>query len=183
MFEIFKNILEIFNQNSVAQTIGFLAVLVNIIAFVTAKDRIFLIFMAISSFVWGVHFWYLGLFSAAFVSFFDILKNIIALKYKRNIFISWFLIISYLIIWFFTFNLENIFSVIPILNAILSVIFINYLSWLKLKIWFLFILIFWFIYNYFWNSLGWMLSDAILFISGIIGILNILKQEKKKNFS
>lgn len=180
MFEIYNEILAIFSKNPVAQTIGFLAVLVNIIAFVTAKDRIFLIFMAISSFVWGIHFYYLWLISAAFVSFFDILKNIIALKYKRNIFIFWFLIISYFIIWIFTFNPENIFSIIPTLTAISSVIFINYLSGIKLKIWFLFILILWFIYNYFWNSLGWMLSDTILFVSGIVGILNILRNEKKQ---
>lgn len=176
MIEIFEKFLEIYNENKIAQIIWFIALFINIIAFVTSKDKIFLIFMAISSFVWWIHFYYLWLFTAAYISFFDILKNIIALKYKKNYYIFSFLIISYLIIWFYTFDFKNIFTIIPTINAILSVFFIYFLKWIKLKLWFLFILILWFTYNFYWNSLGWMFSDFILFISWIIWIINILKK-------
>lgn len=168
-----------FMQNPIGQTIGFIALFVNIFAFITSKDQKFLIFMAISSAIWGIHFLYLWLLSAAFISFFDILKNIIALKYKKNTYIFWFLIISYTIIGIFTFQNENIFSIIPIINSILSVIFIYYLEWIRLKIGFLCILCFWLIYNFFGNSLGGMMSDIILIVSSFIGMYNVLKERRK----
>lgn len=179
--QIFANFLTIFQENPTAQVIGFLAAFINFFAFATAKDKKFLIFMAISSFVWGVHFYLMGLFSAAFISFFDIVKNIIALKYKNNHYLSVFFLIVYVIIGIFTFEAGNYFSLLPIINSLLSIIFIFYFSGAKLKIGFLLILTIWFIYNFFGNSLGGMLSDIVLFIAGLYGLYKILQENKKSN--
>lgn len=176
---IFDKIYNIFLENPVWQTIGFIALIINIFAFVTSKDEKFLIFMAISSLVWWIHFYYLWLISAAYISFFDILKNIIALKYKKNKKLFIFLFLSYIIIWFFTFNKNEIFSVIPIINSLLSLFFIYFLKEIKLKIWFLIILFLWFFYNYSGNSIAGIISDTILILSTIIGIFNIIYRRKK----
>lgn len=180
--EIFLNyIITTFNENPIWQTIWFIALFVNIIAFVTSKDNKFLIYMVISSFIWWLHFYYIDLKVAAYISFFDILKNLLALKYKKNEYIFYFLLISYFLIWFFTFEPNSLISIIPAFNSLLSVFFIYYLKWIKLKIWFLFILALWFIYNFFWNSLWGMLSDTILFVSWIIWIFNILRENKNES--
>lgn len=172
---MYYNILEIFFYNPIWQSIWFIALFFTIIAFLSKKDDIFLIFMIISSFFWWIHFFYLWLFSASFINFFDTFKNYLAFKYKKNLYLLLFLVFCYLIIWFFTFDKENLLSLLPIFNSILSVYFIFYLKWIKLKIWFLFILFVWFIYNYFWNSLSWMISDVILFLSWLYWIYNIKK--------
>lgn len=177
--QIFENFIKIFQENPMAQAIGFLAAFINIFAFATAKDKKFLIFMAVSSFVWGVHFYLMGLFSAAFISFFDIFKNIVALKHKNNHYLSGFFLIAYIIIGIFTFEEGNYFSILPIINSLLSIIFIFYFSGARLKIGFLFILTIWFIYNFFGHSLGGILSDIALFIAGLYGLYRILQKKKK----
>lgn len=178
---IFDYVINVFSENPIWQTIWILALVISIFGFLTTKDNKFLIFSAISSLVWWLHFFYIWLFSAAFINFFDIFKNLMALKYKKNEYIFYFLLISYFIIWIFTFNPEKIVSIIPAITSILSVFFIYYLKWIKLKIWFLFILVLWFIYNFFWNSLWGMLSDTILFVSWIIWIFNILRENKNES--
>lgn len=178
MIEFISLCIEFFQENPFAQIIGFIAVIVNMIAFLTAKDKKFLIFMAISSWIWGIHFWLMGLFSAMGTSFFDIIKNLVALKYKRNKKIMIWFLIAYLVIWICTFDSVSYFSIIPIINALLSIYFIFYFKRAKLKIWFLFILLLWFIYNFTGHSLGGMLSDGILFISGIVGLFRILRGKK-----
>ncbi|PZM87496.1 MAG: hypothetical protein DLD55_01075 [candidate division SR1 bacterium] len=180
MMELYQRFLEVFQANPWAQTIGFLAVGVNIIAFVTAKDKKFLLFMAISSAIWGLHFYLMGLGTAAGVNFFDVIKNFIALKYKRNLlWISIFLVI-YGVIGYFTFDPSNLFSLIPILNAFLSLLFVFYLKGVWLKSGFLLILVLWFVYNFMGQSLGGMTSDVLLFLSGGYGLIRILLQEKKE---
>lgn len=179
MFECYQRFIEVFQENPWAQTIGFLAVGVNVIAFITTKDKKFLLFMALSSAIWGLHFYLMGLFTASGVNFFDVIKNLIALKYKRNLFWMSIFLLIYATIGFFTFDPSNLFSLIPILNAFLSLFFVFYLKGVWLKVGFLLILVLWFVYNFMGQSLGGMMSDILLFISGLYGLIRIFLQEKK----
>ncbi len=167
-------------ENPVPQSIGLLALILTIIAFTSKKDNLFLLFMIMASFFWWIHFMFLSLFPAAFINFFDTFKNYLAYKYKQNKKFFIFLIISYIIIWFFTIDVDNFFSFIPIFNSILSVFLIFYFRGIKLKLWFIFIVSMWFIYNYFWDSIAWMLSDMILFVSWWLGIYKINKSKKAR---
>lgn len=175
----FTSFLTIFQENPIAQSIGFVAVAVNIVAFATSKDKKFLVFMAISSLIWGIHFCLMGLLSAAGVSLFDVIKNIIALKYKRNLKLMLFFLGAYLLIWILTFDSNNLVSLIPIVNSLLSIYFIFYLKEVRLKLGFLLILFFRFSYNYLGHSLWGMMSDTILFFSWIYWIYRILQKKKK----
>lgn len=176
MFEWYDYFLQVFQVNPWAQTIGFLAVGVSIFAFITTKDKKFILFTAMSSAIWGLHFYLMGLRTAAGVNFFDVIKNLIALKYKRNLlWISIFLTI-YALIGYFSFDPSNLFSLIPILNAFLSLLFVFYLKGLWLKSGFLLILVLWFVYNFMGQSLGGMMSDVLLFLSGLYGLWRMLAQ-------
>ena len=166
-------------DNPVSQSIWLMALLLTIVAFVSKKDNIFLIFMILASFLWWIHFMLLSLLPAAFINFFDTFKNYLAYKYKQNKNFFIFLLISYIVIGFLTVDLNNYLSFIPIFNSILSVFLIFYFKWIKLKIWFIFIVSMWFIYNYFWNSIAWMLSDIILFVSWWLWVYKIYKSKKR----
>lgn len=166
-------------ENPVSQSIWLLALLLTIVAFVSKKDNIFLIFMIMASFLWWIHFTFLSLLPAAFINFFDTFKNYLAYKYKQNKKFFIFLLISYIFIGLFTVDLGNYLSFIPIFNSILSVFLIFYFKGIKLKIGFIFIVSMWFIYNYFWNSIAWMLSDMILFVSGWLWVYKIYNSKKR----
>lgn len=87
-----------FNENPIGQSIGIFALLVNTVAFATSKDKKFLIFMAISSGIWGIHFQMLGLLAGAGISFLDIFKNLLALQYPKNPYIFLTLFAIYAVI-------------------------------------------------------------------------------------
>ena len=176
-------LIKIFCEDTWWQTIGLLALWINIIGFLTKNDKKFLIFMMISSLFWWIHFQMLWLLAASYTNFFDILKNFLALKYKKNKIIPTILIFIYLIIWIYTYT-HNLISLIPIINSIASVTLIFYCQWIVLRIWFLCILWLWVSYNLVWHSIGWFASDIILFIAWVIGIMRILhcKNNKKGDF-
>lgn len=165
-------------QDPISQSIWLLALGFTIVAFTSKKDNIFLLFMIMASFLWWIHFMLLSLLPASFINFFDTIKNYLAYKYKQNKKFFIFLIISYLFIGFLTIDFDDYFSFIPIFNSILSVFFIFYFKWIKLKLWFILIVSMWFIYNYFWNSIAGMISDIILFVSWWIWIYKIYKSKK-----
>lgn len=165
----------LFREHPIPQTIGFFALLVNAIAFATSKDKKFLIFMAISSGIWGVHFAMMGMVAGAGVSFLDIFKNLLALKYPKHQAIFWGLLLLYLCIGFLTFEGGNWMSVIPSINAILALIFVFYLQGKALKVWFLLVLVLRFYYNRAGGSLWGMISDISLFCSGLYGLWKLVK--------
>lgn len=166
-----------FNENPIGQSIGIFALLVNTVAFATSKDKKFLIFMAISSGIWGIHFQMLGLLAGAGISFLDIFKNLLALQYPKNPYIFLTLFAIYTVIWYLNFEEGNWISILPSINAILALIFVFYLQRKQLKVWFLFILSLRFIYNRWGNSIGGMISDISLFLSGIYGLFQIKKEK------
>jgi len=179
---MFLNYLNVFLEEPIAQLIGLFALFFTIIWFVSKKDNIFIIFMVIASFLWWIHFFMLWLLSASFINFFDTIKNYLAFKYKKNKYIFIFFLFSYFLIGLISIDFNNYISIIPVFNSIFWLILIFYFKWIKLKLWFIFIVSLWFLYNYFWNSIAWMISDLILFFSWLIGVYNLSKSKILDNF-
>ncbi len=170
---------EIFFASIVAQIIWLFAFLVSVYNFLFCKDKKFIIVTAIASGVWWLHFMSLGLLSAGVINLFDIIKNILSLKYKRNIYWVSGFSVFYIIIGFFTYTGELV-SIIPTINAIISTYLVFYVRWIWLNIWFLFIIGLWMIYNYIWNSIGGLSTDVFLIGFGVIGIIRQILENKKK---
>lgn len=187
ILEYIKNLPQIFLENPIAQIIWFIAFFVSAYNFLFCKDRKFIIVTAIASFFWWLHFFLLwwgssqvlmyGLISAALVNIFDIFKNLISLKYERNIYWVVWISIVYLVIWFFTFKWYL--SVIPTLTAILSTYLVFYVRGVYLNLWFLVIILLWMIFNFLSGSIWWLMTDIFLFFFGLFGIYKMLQSEKK----
>ena len=170
---------EAYTLNPLAQIIWIGAFFISVYNFVFCQNKKFIIVTAIASGVWWLHFLSLGLMAAAVVNIFDVFKNIISLKYQRNL--KWVIAftIIYLIIWYISYT-GSIVSLIPTLNAIISTYLVFYVRWIWLNIWFLFIIALWMVYNYLWNSIGWLSTDIFLLWFGLLWILRqILKNNKK----
>ena len=169
----------IFLENPIAQTIWVLAFLVSVYNFLFCKDKKFIIVTAIASALWWMHYLILGLFAAAWINLFDVFKNMIALKYKKNLPLVISFTLVYIIIWIYTYTGQWI-SVIPTLTAILWTYLVFYVRWVWLNAWFIVIVLMWMSYNYIWNSIGWLWTDIFLIGFWIIGIIRQILTNKKQ---
>lgn len=163
-----------------AQSVGILAFFASLITFTMKQDKNFIIMMVLVSFLWFIHFGLIWLYAAAFINFVDIFKNILALKYKKNIFITWWVIVLYLIIWALTLRYGYM-EIIPVIASLASIYIVFQLSGIQMRLGFLGVVALWFIYNLHWGSWGWVLSDISIFVIWIIWIIRLLRD--KKDFS
>jgi hypothetical protein len=170
-------VIDIFKENFYGQLIWLLAFLVSIYNFLFCKDRKFIIFTAIASLIWGIHFYSIWLIAAALVNIIDILKNMLALKYKKSKNIAILFVLFYIIIWFITF--KSYVDIIPTLTAIISTYLVFYVRWIWLNIGFMGVIILWGIYNILWHSIWWLATDITLSITWVIWIIRIIYSEKK----
>ncbi len=184
MLEYIQNlpqvITELFKQNPWGQWIWMVAFLISIVNFSIWKNKSFIFIMMIASGFWWAHFMLIGALAASAVQFFDVIKNLFALKFEKNKYVALFFILAYILIWFFTY--KDVYSLIPILTSIFWVILVFYVRWVWLNIWYLWIISLWFIYNLYNNSVWWVMSDVVLWVVWIFWIIRILFFEKKKKW-
>lgn len=178
LLNLYDTVRELFILNPWWQFIGLIWFIVSVYNFMFCKNKKFIIFTMIASFFWWIHFFLLGLLSAAFINLIDVFKNALALKYEKNKYMTLWFIIIYMIISYFTFTW--LISLIPLATAILSTILVFYVRWVYLNIGFLFVIALWMIYNIIGWSVGWFLTDTTIFISGIFWIYKIIKSDNKK---
>ncbi|MDC0506261.1 YgjV family protein [Candidatus Gracilibacteria bacterium] len=165
--------------NPLAQIIGAIGFLVSIYNFLFCENKKFIIFTAVASVAFGFHYYSLGLIAAAGVNAFDVVKNLLSLKYERNLKLVLGFSLIYLIIGYLTYTGELV-SIIPTLTALASTYLVFYVRGIWLNIGFLFIILMWMVYNYLGNSIGGLSTDIFLIGFGLLGILRqILKNNKK----
>lgn len=175
---IFEQILFYFNENPLWQIIWIIAFIFNVFTFVVTNEKRFFILLAICSLLWWIHYHMIWWLSWAYISYLEIFSNLLILKYKKSIKLFFFFLVCYFVILYFTFEPWEIYSFIPVVNASLMAYFSFFLSGLRLKLWIPIVMIFWLIYDVSNFSIWWVVSDVVLFISGIIWIMRAYKEEK-----
>jgi len=165
----------------VAQIIGFIAFAVSLIAYHRKNKKIILSNMLISNILNLVHYLLLGAFSgcvtkllATFRDYFIILKE----KYNKlsNIAYLILFIMLYIIATIFTYN--GFLSILPLVAAIIYIIFIWNGDDVKIKKTAFFCYFLWLIYNIFVSSVAGIVSNIISIISTLIAIINAKKGDK-----
>ncbi len=176
----FYNIFEIFSENPLAQSIGFLGFIISMLTFLSKQDKTFMWRMTGASFVWAIHFLLLGALSAGFLNAIDVVKNLLAIRYPFHKGIAVAVLIVYVMVGIFFFiTTESITNLLPVAGSIAGTIIIFTLKGLWMRVAFLFVLMGWFVYNYTNHSIGGVTTDVILFITGVFGIYNMRKEELK----
>ena len=162
----------------IAQIIGLIAFIFSLVAYHRKDKKTILNNMLLSNILNLVHYLLLGAFSgcvtkilAIFRDYFIILKE----KYKNlsNIAYLIFFIILYMIATIFTYN--GILSILPLMSAIIYIIFIWNGNEILIKKTAFFCYFLWLIYNIFVLSIAGIVSNIISIISTLIAI----KREKK----
>lgn len=172
-----ESLIKVFIENPVAQAVGIFALFINIISIIFFKNNKFIYWIIITSLVWWIHFLFMWLYSGAIVNFIDIIKNYFSIKFKKNKKVMFIFIFIYLIIWIFLYT--DIYSLLPVLASFIWIYSFFLLKWRKLKIWYFFVVLCWFIYWYIWNSIWWATADFTLMISSIIWIVDFNKKVRK----
>lgn len=184
---------EIFLENPIAQFIGFIAFGMSMLTFLSGNDKAFMKRMTMSSALWALHFLAMGLLSAGLLNAVDVIKNILAIKYPKNKIIPVVMVIIYLLIGYVLFTVSwnmNLWGYewkntagkltdwLPIIGSIASTIILFTLRGVWMRVAFLCVLLSWLTYNVLGNSMGGVLSDVILFFTGIWGIWKAVKEDK-----
>ena len=170
-----------FLLNLVAQIIGHIAFVCSLIAYHRNNKKAILSNMVISNILNLVHYLLLGAFSGCITKLLAIFRDyFIILKEKNNklsnIFYLIFFIILYIIATIFTYN--GIFSILPLVAAIIYIIFIWNGDDIKIKKTAFFCYFLWLIYNILVLSIAGIVSNIISIISIIIAIVNVKKEGK-----
>jgi len=179
MFELISWLQEIFLGNPLGQTLWLIAFWVSVYNFLYCRDKKFILFALIASIFWGSHFFVLGLLSAAYINFVDVIKNALALRYEKNKYITLGFIMIYIILSYLTYNWPL--SLIPLATAILSTILVFYVRWVYLNTWFMIVIAMWLVYNFTGWSIGGVMTDITLMVSWLIGIYKIIKSDRLKS--
>ena len=161
------------------QSIWFIALIVAFFAFKEIDDRKLLIYLAICSLIWSLHFWIIWLYAAAWINLFDVFKNLAWLKWKKNNYWIIFFISSYISIWIATFIYTGaLFSFLPTITSVLGTIWVLYFRWIHMRLFLISTLLIWFSYNYIGWSYPWMISDIVLIWATIFWIYKLHNKDK-----
>ncbi len=158
------------------EIIWLIALFFNVVSYTEKNDRMLFIMLAICSFFYWLHFLWLGLLTASFINFFDVFKNLIVIKYKKNLYLFLLFTIVYLIIWYKTANGE-ILSYLLTFWSIISLFSAFYFTWIPLRLIYILTNFIYLIYSYFWNSLSWTLT-SIIFIFVLSSSIYILYRRR-----
>ncbi len=173
--------------STIWQIIGFIALFFVFLAFKETDDRKLIIYLAIGSGIWWVHFWVLGLVAASAINFFDVLKNCIGLKYKKNNYWVSFFVATYIAIWIMSYSYSgSLVSFLPTIASVLWAIAVFWFSGIPLRLIMMSTLFVWFTYNIIGGSYAGMASDIALIWASFYGIFKLkrstihsLKKEEK----
>ncbi len=183
--DLFFNLIHLFQENPLAQIIGFAGFGMSLLTFLSNNNEKFMIRMTISSFIWAIHFLLLGALSAGFLNAVDVIKNLLAIKYPFNKKISFVIVLIYIFIGFYLYiyiddgtDTEKMINLIPVGASIISTIILFTLKGIWMRIAFTIMLLGWFTYNISNGSIGGALTDCVLFITGVYGMYTMKKTEK-----
>lgn len=135
-----------------------------VLSFLETNDRKMFLLLAIGSFFYSIHFWWLGLITASIINFFDILKNVAVTKYKKNTSLFLFFTVIYTIIWVKTWNWE-LMPYLFTLASILSLYAAFFLKWITLRGVYFTSFTIQLIYTIVWHSLSWSIINLLFLLS------------------
>lgn len=158
------------------EAIWFIALIIRLAASFEKDDRKLFLLLATCSFFYWIHFFWLWLFTASFINFFDVTKNLVALKFKKNLYVFFFYIISYTIIG----GLTSHWHIIPFMFVIWSMISIYAAFFLKgiyLRLCYLITNLLYLSYSIYGWSIAWSVSSILFSISLSFSIYILFKRK------
>ena len=162
----------------VAQIIGFIAFTVSLIAYHRKEKKNILSNMLLSNILNLIHYLLLGAFSGCITKLLAIVRDYFIIfkekhsKFSNKVYLMLFILL-YIIAAVFTYN--GILSILPLIAAIIYIIFIWNGNEVIIKKTAFFCNFLWLIYNVFVLSIAGIISNIISLLSTLIAIINTKK--------
>ncbi len=162
----------------VAQIIGFIAFTVSLIAYHRKEKKNILSNMLLSNILNLIHYLLLGAFSGCITKLLAIVRDYFIIfkekhsKFSNKVYLMLFILL-YIIAAVFTYN--GILSILPLVAAIIYIIFIWNGNEVIIKKTAFFCNFLWLIYNVFVLSIAGIISNIISLLSNLIAIINTKK--------
>ena len=162
----------------VAQIIGFIAFTVSLIAYHRKEKKNILSNMLLSNILNLIHYLLLGAFSGCITKLLAIVRDYFIIfkekhsKFSNKVYLMLFILL-YIIAAVFTYN--GILSILPLVAAIIYIIFIWNGNEVIIKKTAFFCNFLWLIYNVFVLSIAGIISNIISLLSTLIAIINTKK--------
>lgn len=124
-----------------------------------------------------VTFFFMEIYSGFAAVIVWLIRLSFSIKYKRNIYIFFFITIITIILWFLTYKDSS--SIIPIIASCLSTYWFFFLEKIKLRLVLLLTSSFWLSFSYIHFSIWWIINESIIHIVHIATIYKIMSNEWK----
>jgi len=179
MQEIINNIIWIFNANPIAQSVGLVALLIQIIAVLNKDDRKLIIFQTIAVVFWMIHYWLMWLFIASVIALLNIMRWIAVLKFPKNVKLF---LIFFILYWINAiYNYQNIISILAIiasLSALYTFFFLLW-KWIIFRICLFWVWVLWLSYHFLNQSIWWTINELLMTSLNLVTIFRLYKDKIK----
>lgn len=163
---------DIINDPMFIQTLGSIALVFSLLVFQVNSKRRMLFLHSGSSLFYAVHFFLLGGYSGAVVNFVNAIRNttFFSLRHKkRSLFLPILFIVLYMSVVVLTW--KDIYSILPLIGAVFGTLAFWQKNPRMIRIFSLLVAPPWFIYATLVGSVPMMISESIMFLSDLIGLI------------
>lgn len=170
-------ILRIFLEQPVAQTVWIIATVVMTYSGTIKDDQKMLYWLTASMIIWSLHFFLLDSTTAGLLYLYMFIRNLFFFKWPKN---KWLFIIAAIIPFIILyFSYENHTDIVATMAPLVFIYSVYFLKGWKLRVWMIIISLIWIYYSWFAQSIGWVITEVIyLWGLGIWGLREI--QDRKK---
>ncbi|MCT4617016.1 MAG: YgjV family protein [Candidatus Gracilibacteria bacterium] len=179
MQEIINDIIEVFNANSIAQSVGLFALIVQMVVMSNKNDKTYILYQSFAYIIWTIHFFLMGLYIAAAIGIFNMLRGFASLKFSKNIkvFLVFFVLYSLNGI----FNFQNYISLFAIFASLLACYAFFFLSGkgIIFRLTMLVVISSWFTYHMLNQSIGGAINEFLMMVITIITIFRLYRDKVK----
>ena len=172
MLQIF---IEYVIRDPLTQITWFLGMFTILIGYFQKNDRDVKKYLLISAIFWWAHFYMLWVYSWLAAIVIWVARILLSLKFKKSKYAFLFIVISTIIIWYFTF--DGIVSMLPIVASLTWAYSYFYLEKVKLRLVMVFNSWMYLVYNFFVGSISWIINEVLVQVILIFTIYRMIHPE------
>jgi hypothetical protein len=178
-FYIFESLKTLFWQDPMAQTIGFVALILGVSAFLHRDDQKLRYYLTAFTFLMAIHFFMLGLWTAAIMVLLGTTLNYVS-SLTSNV---WVMLIFLLMAWLMAIpNSSEWVHLLPVIGVTLSTWAVFKEKGLRMRLLMSMGTVCWFSHNYLVGSIGGLIIEGIfLIVNGRIMFKLLKDQQSQKS--
>lgn len=176
-----QKIAVLFMLNPLGQTLGFLAMFVVFLGYLSADDRKTVKIFIIACSIWGIHFFMMGNYSAMWATAIAIVRLVLSLYYRGNTDVFLWVIVVTSVFGIIVYD-GTIISTFPVLGSWLATYWFFFLQKLSLRALLFCVSAMWLIYNISTGSIAGSINEIVTLCTIGVSIHKFMYGKHKLDF-